>query len=185
MTTERLIARAIAAGTLPSPTEFLGSQFYRVRFSGTGVAWRARNEEFCYRPPQVWLSDDMCARVCGVPLVAEHPAKQQLDGEAFYDSIVGVCVYGFVEGTNLMAIARVIDKHACAIIDAGRYDTSPAVLFEPTSGVRLDVDGDRFFVEDVPALLDHLALVDTSDGNKGVWTRGAEPGVDIDQPTTN
>lgn len=178
--TERDIALAIASGTLPSPTEFMGSHFYRVRFSGTGVAWRARVKEYCYRRPEVWLSNEMCARVCGVPLIAEHPEKQVLDGDTFYASVVGVCVLGFVDGKNLMAIARVIDRRACAIIDTGKFDTSPAVLFAPSSGTTLVLDGDRFFLEETPALIDHLALVDMTDGNKGVWTRGGEPGVDID-----
>jgi hypothetical protein len=38
--TELEVARGVAAGALPSSTEFQNSKFYKMRVSGTGVAWR-------------------------------------------------------------------------------------------------------------------------------------------------
>jgi hypothetical protein len=174
------IARAIAAGTLPSPTEYQNSKFYRVRVSGTGVAWRPSIREFVYRPPRVWLAPEMCQRVAGLAVVAEHPDKKILDGNSFYASIVGICVLGFVEGDELMGVVRVIDERASAILDGGAFDTSPSVSFAPDQNTMLQLDGDTLLIEENPKLLDHLALVDTSTGNRGVWTKpGAEPGVEI------
>jgi hypothetical protein len=183
-TTELDIARAVAAGELPSPSEFHNSTYYKVRVSGVGVAWREKHQEFCYRPPSVWLSDEMCQRVCGLPLIAEHPLSATLDGPAFYQRIVGICLFGFVEGDELMAIARVIDDQAAAIIEAGNWDTSPSVAFEPEQNVLLKVGDDKLLVEDNPVLLDHLALVNTEHGRKGVWNRakdGANLGVELSE----
>jgi Uncharacterized protein conserved in bacteria (DUF2213) len=177
--TELDVARAIADGRLSSPTEFHNSKFYKVRISGTGVAWRPSVREFCYRPPRVWLTDEMCRRVAGLPVIAEHPAKKILDGDNFYSRIVGICTFGFVESDALFGIVRVIDKRAAEILDGGAFDTSPGVTFAPRQNITLQLDGDTLLIEDDPALLDHLALVDTSEGNRGVWTRDADPGVEI------
>jgi hypothetical protein len=179
--TELEVAKSIAAGELPSPFEFQNSKFYRVRVSGTGVAWRNRNREFVYRPPSVWLSPEMCQRVAGLPLVAEHPNKNILDGKSFYDSIVGVLIHGFAENDELYGIARIIDQRACAILDGGNFDTSPSVILD-SQGIVLQIDDDPLLIEGTPLLLDHLALVNTVQGNKGVWNRssdGADVGVEI------
>ena len=178
MTNETDIARAVAEGRLPSPTTFLNSALYRMRFSGTGAAWRPSIREFCYRPPDVWLSPKMCARVAGVPVIAEHPNKATLDGKEFFDRVVGVCVFGFVERDELWSIARIIDKRARQIIDAGEFDTSPCVVFEPGVNITLRFDNaDSMLIENEPALIDHLALV-----SRGVWNcskDGADVGVEI------
>jgi hypothetical protein len=174
--TELEVAKLIAAGELPSPTEFHNSRFYCMRVSGTGVAWRRRNLEFCYRSPTVWLSPEMCQRVAGLPLVEQHPDKNILDGKSFYDSIVGIFIYGFVQGDTLYGIARIIDDRACAVLDGGQWDTSPSVTLD--SRVVLKVGYDPLLIEDKPSLLDHVALV-----QKGVWSRDADetPGVEISQ----
>ena len=177
-TTELDIARAIAAGELPSPTEFQNSQFYKMRVSGTGVAWRNAHREFCFRPPAVWLSDRMIERVRGLPVIAEHPPfRATLDGPAFHERVLGICVLGFVEGSDLMAVVRVIDKQVAAILDECSVDTSPCVQFDPSQNTILKVGDDDLLVEGEPILLDHLALV-----TKGVWNRakdGADVGVEI------
>jgi hypothetical protein len=180
--TELDVARGIASGDLPSPTEHHGSHYYKVRVSGTGVAWREKHKEFCFRPPDVWLSDEMCQRVCGLPLIAEHPLSAKLDGPAFYQRIVGILVLGFVEGSDLMGIARVIDEQASAIIESGSWDTSPGVAFELGQNIKLKAGDDTVLIEENPAQLDHLALINTEDGRKGVWNRandGADLGVEL------
>jgi hypothetical protein len=181
--TELDVARAMADGRLPSPTEFHNSKFYRVRISGTGVAWRPSVGEFVYRPPSVWLTDEFCERVRGLPVIAEHPDKKILDGDNFYSRIVGICTFGFVEGDELWGIVRVFAERAAEILNGGAFDSSPAVNFAPGQNIKLQLDGDTLLIEDDPALLDHVALVDTSEGNRGVWTRDADPGVEITEET--
>ena len=118
MTTELDIARAIASGELPSPTKFMNSRFYKMRVSGTGVAWRNAHREFCFRPPAVWLCDKMIERVPGCPVIAEHPPfRATLDGPAFHERVLGICVLGFVDGTDLMSIVRVFDERVAEILD--------------------------------------------------------------------
>jgi hypothetical protein len=177
------VAKAIAAGELPSPTRFHNSTYYKVRVSRTGCAWREQHKEFCYRSPEIWLSDEMCQRVCGLPLIAEHPLSATLDGPAFYQRIVGILVFGFPEGSDLMGIARVIDEQAAAIIESGNWDTSPSVAFELGQNLKLKAGDDTVLIEENPAQLDHLALVNTEDGRRrGVWNRakdGGDLGVEL------
>ena len=168
MLTERDIAVALAAGELPSPTDFLNSRYYRMRFSGTGVAWRSKNQEFCFRPPTIWLSQKMIERVAGVPLIAEHPPfRATLDGPAFHDRILGICILGFVEGLDLMAVVRVLDEQVMTILDEIAVDTSPCVQFDPSQNRVLKISDDELLVEDEPILLDHLALVPKEVLDKG------------------
>ena len=168
--TERDIAQQIAAGTLPSPTEFLGSTFFAVRFSGTGVAWRESIGEFCYRDPGLWLSPAMCGRIVGCPLIAEHPDKGALDGPEFAARVAGVLTYGFTRADALWSIARVIDADVATAMNSGAFDTSPAVLFFPADNELIELSGgEKLLVEGEPALIDHLALIFTGDGNQGVW----------------
>jgi len=183
MVTEFDIARSIAAGSLPSPTEFMGSTFFAVRVSGTGVAWRPSIGEFGYRDPRIWLGPEMRQRVAGVPLVDDHPDKNRLDGPEFYRRVVGMLLLGFDRGDELWAVARVIDAGAAEILGGGEYDTSPGVVYAPDAqGQMVETDrGEKLLIEGVPSLIDHLALIDTRGGNAGVWTKGgtAEIGVDI------
>jgi hypothetical protein len=169
------VAKAVAAGELPSPSEYGNSKYYRLRISGTGVAWRARHQEFCYRPASIWLAPEMCERVAGLPVVAEHPPGGALDGRSFYERIVGICVLGFLEGDELWAVCRIIDDGAAAILNSGSYDTSPAVTFSSDQNTILNIGDEPLLLEGNPRHLDHLALVAA-----GVWNKtGDDPGVEI------
>jgi hypothetical protein len=107
-----------------------------------------------------------------------------LDGDTFHSSIVGILVFGFAEDNQLKAIARIFDNRAAAILEAGSYDTSPAVI-DP-QGILVKAGDDNLLVEGEPAVIDHVALIDTSDGNKGVWNKtGADLGVEITKESEN
>jgi hypothetical protein len=171
--TEILVAEAMARGVLPSPTVFEGSTFYAMRFSGTGCAWRGT--EYCYRPPEIWLSDAMASRIRGVPLLFLHPPGGVLDSDEFAKRVIGVVIYGFIRGEELWCIARVIDAAAAAILDGGEFDTSPAVVFALGENSVIVVDGERMLIESEPRLIDSLAICP-----QGVWSKGAAPsGVEI------
>ncbi len=178
--TDLHIAKLIAAGILPSPSIFHNSVLFKIRVSGTGVSFRPKHNEFVYRDPAIWLSPEICQRVRGVPLVENHPTKNVLDGETFYSSIVGLLIHGFAENDELKAIARIFEKRAAAILEAGSYDTSPAVI-DP-QGIIVKVGNEQLLIEGEPAVIDHVALIDTSDGNQGVWNKtGADLGVEISE----
>jgi colicin import membrane protein len=194
VTTELDIARAVASGELPSPTAFGNSKYFKLRISGTGVAWRNKHQEYVLRQRSIWCAPEMAARVgAGLPVIAEHPpGKGTLDGPSFFERIVGICVLGFVEGDELWAVCRVIDDHAAKVLASGFFTTSPSVVFgDADQNVFLKIGDEDLLIEGVPSFLDHVALVDTSTGNSGVWDHskdGTDLGLEISEPekeTTN
>lgn len=173
--TELDVARAIAAGTMPSPTRFLNAALYALRFTGTGVAWRDAAKEFCYRPSGVWLTPEMADRVRGVPIIFMHPPKGILDGNEFVKRVVGSVIFGWPRGDELWCVGRILDQDAAAVLDGDEFDTSPAVTFGTVDNTVIEIEGDKLLVEGEPQLLDHLALCP-----RGVWSRnGAPDGVEI------
>ena len=109
-----------------------------------------------------------------LPVLVDHPKIGVLTSAEFAARCVGVTVLGYVRGSELWAIARILDAGANEILVTGQYeDTSPAVTFEPSSGARIAVDGKTLLVEPPPMLLDHACLT-----ARGVWTRDGSPGVD-------
>jgi colicin import membrane protein len=184
VSTELDVAMAVASGALPSPTQFHNAFYVNLRITGTGVAWRASINEFVYRDPKTWLSNEMRRRVLGLPVVIEHPAGDLMTSRYFGERVVGVIVHAMVRGSGLWGVARIIDATACQMIAAGLFDTSPAAVFDDSPGAYVDVDDDaKLLVEASPALLDHLALIYVAGGNKGVWQRDKGPGVEVSTPT--
>lgn len=171
---ELQIAERIADGSLPSPQQFGASWYWAIRISGTGCAWRASVNEFCWREPSIWLSPGMCRRAACLPVLIDHPAGGTLNSPEFAARCVGVTTYAYVRGDELWAIARIIDRGANEILLAGAYeDTSPAVTFAPGTGARIEIDGKPCLVEPEPMLIDHTCIT-----AKGVWTRDGAPGVE-------
>jgi hypothetical protein len=82
-------------------------------------------------------------------------------------------------------VARILDKTAARMIEAGLFCTSPGVVIDTENCATTEIDGRKLLVEGAPLLIDHLALVDMSDGNKGVWQRDDAPGVQVDAAKTD
>src|ERR1700730_6775528 len=139
MVNELLLAQRIASGELPSPQRSANSWFWLIRVSGTGVAWRQAIGEFCLREKTIWLSPEMVARAVGLPVLIDHPVDGTLTSTEFASRCVGVTTFAFVRGDDLMAIARILDAGANALLATGEIaDTSPACVLEPGSGQRID-----------------------------------------------
>jgi len=187
MISELAIVEGIAAGVLPSPQAWQNSTYVKIRLSGTGVAYRPSIGEYVYRSPDIWLSPAMARRCLGLPIVIEHPPSSLLTSRYFGDRIVGMVVHSFVDEDEqaLWGIGRVLDDNAASMIEAGLFCTSPAVLLSPGQSVYADVGGGRCLVESTPSYIDHLALVYTGTGNKGVWQRQDGPGVQVDEQQEN
>jgi Uncharacterized protein conserved in bacteria (DUF2213) len=169
---EHAVALAVAEGALPSPSEHCGSHFFRVRVSGTGVSYRKSRDEFVYRPPEVWLSDEMISRCTGMPVVVSHPPSGTLTGDTLAESIVGTIIHCWVQDDSLMGVARIIDADAARAMAALDLDTSPSVVLRDQDNITLEIGGgDKLLIEDSPLLCDHLAIVE-----KGVWSKGGAPG---------
>jgi hypothetical protein len=179
------VARAVAAGSMPSPSYHCGNAFFALRLSGTGVAYRPASDQFCYRPPELWLSQEFLDRVRGLPVIVQHPPDQQLDGDELAKRVIGTVIHSYVEGENLMGIARVIDSDAAQALVKYGADTSPAVVFRNgCDNITLDVgDGDVMLIEIEPSLVDHVAVLPGPEG-RGVWGkgRGEDAGVELTNP---
>ena len=70
---ELAVAKMIAEGAMPSPSFHCGSMFVLLRISGTGVSYRAKHDQYVYRSPELWLSDQFAARCAGLPVLVGHP----------------------------------------------------------------------------------------------------------------
>lgn len=159
MINELVIAERIADGTLPSPQQFGNSTYWAIRISGTGAAWRASEGEFVWREPKVWLTPGMCDRAGSLPVLVDHPESGVLNSPEFAARCVGVTVHGYIRGNELWAIGRVLDSGANEILAAGAYeDTSPAVIFAPGTGAKIDIGGGSLLIEPEPLCIDHCLL---------------------------
>jgi hypothetical protein len=178
------ICRGIIEGALPSPTPWQNSTYIALRLSGTGVAYRASLNEYVYRSPDVWLSTDMQRRVLGLPIIIEHAPGGLMTSSYFGERCVGIVVAAYVNDTekSLWGIGRILDSNAVAIIEAGLFDTSPAILLPPGKSAQANVGDHMCLVESEPLYIDHVALVYMGGGNKGVWSRDDGPGVQVDEP---
>lgn len=76
---ELATARAISSGELPSPQRIGDLSLYAMRVSGTGVSYRRGIDEYVWRDPAIYLSQDMIDRCAGLPVIWEHPSKSMLN----------------------------------------------------------------------------------------------------------
>ena len=172
--TELDVARAISQGLLPSPTRFHNVTLFALRLFGTGVAWRERKgeREYTYRSPDIFLNEEFLARCNGLPVVLEHPEGLTLDSEEFKDRAIGTIMLPYLRLDEVWGIARVYDDAAIQIMADTKLSTSPTVEFTH-SGVneKVDVEGGHvLLIENVPSLLDHVAIC-----VEGVWDKGGPP----------
>lgn len=179
------VARAIASGQLTSPQRYLNVFLFAIRITGTGVAYRRalvkgkkviRPEEFAFRNPAIYLNDEFLARICGLPVIFEHPKKTLLDSKEFNDRIVGAVFLPYIRDNEVWAVCRIYDDDAIAIMSNSDMSTSPSVVLKGNGGTKIEVDGENVLIENEAELVDHIAIV-----AQGVWDKSGEPaGVDVD-----
>lgn len=181
--TETDVARAVANGSLPSPTRFSNVHMFAVRITGTGTAYRAAEGngrgEYVYRPPENYLTEEFLARCLGLPVIFEHPKKKFLDSQEFKDRVVGTIVFAYIVGDEVWGVARIYDEDTVTLLTKEQMSTSPTVVFRDNSEnntISLE-DGSVLLVEGKPCLLDHLAICYV-----GVWDKGGIPAGVISQP---
>ncbi len=181
MTTDGLdeleIARAIAEGKLTSPQTVGGFALYAMRMSGTGVSYRKGLDEFVWRDPAIYLSQDMIDRCAGLPVIMEHPADATLNSEEFADRVVGAAMFGYIVDDELWCIARIYDADAIELMEKQQLSTSPAVVFgDPSVNSKMTLKGGQaLLIEGNPTILDHLAIC-----RRGVWDKGGPAaGIDV------
>lgn len=179
--TEMDVAKLIRDGDLPSPQVFGNSMLFALRVTGTGQAYRTKLDEFVHRDESICLSPEYLER-CVVPVVWLHPKTNKLDTQSYAESNIGLTILPYIQGTEVWAIARIIDMVAALEMakPGADWSTSPGVVFSDRSGnatFQLD-GGSSILIEGNPALIDHLAICE-----RGVWDKeGPSEGVQVDQP---
>ena len=166
------VARLMASGAIVSPQRYENITLFAIRITGTGVAYRRGLEEFVWRNPDIYLTDEFCQRCAGLPVIFEHPGRNSLDTKEFVGRIVGTVFLAYIQGSDVWAIARIYDDSAAALMSENQLSTSPAVVFRDiTVNTKLTLeDGQILLIEGKPSLLDHVAVCP-----RGVWDKGGEP----------
>lgn len=167
------IAKAMAAGDLTSPQRYGNLWLFAIRITGTGLAYRLGRDEFAWRDPDLYLTDEFLQRCNGLPVIWEHPPdKPALDSKEFDKRTIGTTFLPYIQGDEVWAIVKIYDSGAASLMMDEQLSTSPAVVFNDASGnetLKLE-DGKTLLIEGKPALLDHIAVCDV-----GVWDKGLEP----------
>jgi 8-oxo-dGTP pyrophosphatase MutT (NUDIX family) len=166
------LARAMAAGELPSPQRYMNVWLFAMRITGTGVAYRTANNEFVFRNPELYLNDDFLARCNGLTVIAEHPDKKTMDSKEFVERNIGSIFLPYIVGDEVWGISKIYDAAAAHMMEKHQLSTSPTVVFSDpaaNSTIKLE-DGATLLIEGKPSLLDHVAIC-----IQGVWDKGGPP----------
>ncbi|MCM2546185.1 putative barnase/colicin E5 family endoribonuclease [Burkholderia glumae] len=177
--TELDVAKSIRDGLLPSPQQYENVWLFDLRITGTGTSYRMALDEYVYRPPENFLTDEFLERCNGLPVIFEHPEKSILSTEEYRARAIGTIVLPYIKGDEVWGIAKVFDADAAALMCSTHASTSPAVIFRDAgSAESVEIDGKSVLIEGKPSYLDHLAVC-----QEGVWDKGGEPsGVNTGDP---
>lgn len=178
---ELAVARAIADGRLTSPQRYLNMALFAIRITGTDVAYRRAHDEFVYRNPENYLTDDFLARCNGLSVIfvrrserdsTYHPKGALLNSEEYAERIVGTIFLPYIAGDEVWGVAKIFDDAAAAEMEQKQLSTSPSVFFQSldTNKKLALEDGSTLLIEGKPSLLDHVAICE-----QGVWDKGGEP----------
>ena len=163
------IARMMAIGELDSPQTYKNVTLFKLRITGTAMAYRPKLNEYAYRLPENYLTDEFVARCNGLTVVMLHPKENILNSDEYISRNVGSVMLPYIQGDEVWAIAKIYYDPVIELLKNKQMSTSPAVLLEKSIGWNLP-DGSSFIVEGEPSLLDHVAIC-----TRGVWDLGGEP----------
>lgn len=171
---ELTVAKGIVNGEFTSPQRFVNVTLFAMRVTGSGVAFRSAAEEWSYRDPDIFLSDEFLERCNGLPVLFQHTDEPFLTSEEFSDRIVGTLFCPFIRGNEVWAIARIWNDALAVEMATNQWSTSPGVAV-PRDSVSVELpEGQTLLIEGKPLLLDHLAVCE-----QGVWDKSGPPtGVD-------
>jgi hypothetical protein len=166
------IAKAIKAGELTSPQRYGNLMLIAIRITGTGVAYRQGEDEFCWRDPSMYLTDEFLERCQGLPVILEHPEGNMLNTDEFRERIVGTVFLPYVQRDEIWAVAKIFDMAIAQMLEEEPMSTSPAVVLRHADvGSKIQMtNGATLLIEGKPSLLDHVAICP-----RGVWDKGGEP----------
>ncbi len=181
--TETDVIERLKRGELDSPVRFGPLWLFRMRVTGTGIAYRPQHKEWVYRPPRFWLTKSMLRRVDGLPILAMHSDAAPVSGDEYHLRQIGILVHPWIDDQDIWGIAKVYDDNDASLIVNKFPSTSPSVTFgpdDPGEYVKLET-GETLFIEPDPLYIDHLAVVP-----EGVWDKFDGPtGIHMDSLRAN
>ncbi len=167
------VAKAIRDKELTSPVTVGTFLLVNMRITGTGAAYRKALNEYVWRDPSLYMTDEFLERCNGLPVILDHPPNGNLDSKEFAERAVGTIVLPFRDeaAKEIWGIAKVYDDAAKKLILEGKMSTSPAVVFTNGQGTKHPMpDGHHILIENEPSIIDHVALCEA-----GVWDKGGPP----------
>lgn len=181
--TELDVAKAIRDGALPSPQRFMNLWLFAMRITGTGAAYRDKDNEYSWRDPKEWTAPEFLDRCNGLPVIFDHPTAGLLDseGDEYANRVVGAIMLPYAKGEEAWGIARIQDDATAELLQNVQLSTSPGVSAnwgtdaDRTNLLRIKLDdGSKLLVEGKPSFVCHLAIC-----KRGVWDKnGAPTGID-------
>ena len=179
--TEYDVAELMKEGLLTSPQPYANMHLLAIRITGTGLAYRSAYGEHVWRDSSLYLNDSFLKRCQGLQVIMDHPEESTLDTKEFKKRTIGSIMLPYIKGDEVWGIARVQDDDAMKqIIIEGNspegISTSPNVVFDESAGntILKTEGGDPLLIEGIPYLMDHIAIVTSAHGSKGVWDKGGE-----------
>ena len=176
MSNELDLGKAIASGEVESPQQYENVWLYALRITGTGVAYRGKIDQFVYRDPDNYLTEEFLERCAGLPVIWEHPETDLLTSEEFGKRVIGTIMFAYIVGEEVWGIAKVYDDDAISAMKSKQMSTSPCIAFVEEGEV--SHLGEPLLIEGRPVVVDHLAICE-----EGVWDRGGDPTGVNQQPT--
>lgn len=164
------IAKHMAAHELPSPQRYENVWLFDIRITGTGLSYRTALDEYSWRTPDDFLTEEFRQRCNGLPVIFEHP-DTLLNSKEYRERNVGSIFLPYLTADEVWGIAKVFDDDAALLMHESHESTSPAVVFRDAGSAEfLEIDGKTVLIEGKPSYLDHLAIC-----KEGVWDKGGEP----------
>jgi 8-oxo-dGTP pyrophosphatase MutT (NUDIX family) len=164
------LARRMAAHELPSPQRYENVWLFDIRITGTGLSYRTALDEYSWRTPDDFLTEDFRQRCNGLPVIFEHP-DTLLNSKEYRERNIGSIFLPYLTTDEVWGIAKVFDDDAAVLMHESHESTSPAVVFRDAGSAEfLEIDGKTVLIEGKPSYLDHLAIC-----KEGVWDKGGEP----------
>lgn len=174
--TDHEAAEGIRDGDLPSPTKFGDFWLFDLRITGTNAAYRDSIDEWAFRDPKLWLTDEFVERCNGLAVVDGHPERSGLNTEEFRQRAVGSIVLPYIKGDEVWGVAKIFDADMAQLMTTTHRSTSPGVTPPKGSEATLLEDGTKVLAEGLPLILDHLAVCEA-----GVWDKDGPPsGIRLD-----
>jgi 8-oxo-dGTP pyrophosphatase MutT (NUDIX family) len=164
------IAKRMVAKELPSPQRYENVWLFDLRITGTGLSYRTALDEYSWRTPDEFLTEEFRERCYGLPVIFEHP-KTLLNSKEYHERNVGSIFLPYLTTDEAWGIAKVFDDDAAVLMHESHESTSPAVVFRDAGSAEFrEIDGKTVLIEGKPSYLDHLAIC-----KEGVWDKGGEP----------